>query len=434
MSVEIKWETITSGRDGETLAETIRAFIHQKFQQTPLPRFINSVHVHSFEFGNVAPAIEIKDICDPLPDFYEDDESDEDEEGSDEHSDKRPAGPTARVDQDHLRLLQEQIMQGSKERASKSSFPEISRFEPGLSGSVDHLAGQFPRSSTPGIPGGTSNLNYFHLPIGGPSGIRTPLAAVASGTSMSSGLRHHDQLHQLGQPFQPSGLGEAAQRTADWRNSHSRSRPSTSSSIASPPDLEIPYGPRSPERDSGTFLNAVKVSDDLDTDHPLHTPPLAAQQSQPSDIQVVARVRYSGNVKMLLTAEILLDYPMPSFVGIPLKLSITGVTFDGTAILAYIRKKMHFCFLSPEDANAFAGEQSAEASEDAPSPSTPSHHHSSLSTSLLREIHVESEIGRKENGKQVLKNVGKVEKFVLEQVRRIFEEELVFPSFWTFLV
>jgi hypothetical protein len=27
-----------------------------------------------------------------------------------------------------------------------------------------------------------------------------------------------------------------------------------------------------------------------------------------------------------------------------------------------------------------------------------------------------------------------VERFVLEQVRRIFEEEFVYPSFWTFLV
>lgn len=53
---------------------------------------------------------------------------------------------------------------------------------------------------------------------------------------------------------------------------------------------------------------------------------------------------------------------------------------------------------------------------------------------LLREIRVDSEIGRKEDGKQVLKNVGKVERFVLAQVRRIFEEELVFPSFWTFLI
>jgi distribution and morphology protein 12 len=27
-----------------------------------------------------------------------------------------------------------------------------------------------------------------------------------------------------------------------------------------------------------------------------------------------------------------------------------------------------------------------------------------------------------------------VESFVLEQVRRIFEDEFVYPSFWTFLV
>ncbi|KAI5302932.1 Mitochondrial distribution and morphology protein 12, partial [Ascosphaera atra] len=54
--------------------------------------------------------------------------------------------------------------------------------------------------------------------------------------------------------------------------------------------------------------------------------------------------------------------------------------------------------------------------------------------SLLRHIQVESEIGRQEDGKQVLKNVGKVEKFVVEQVRRIFDEEFVYPSFWTFLV
>ncbi|KAL2165392.1 hypothetical protein VTH06DRAFT_690, partial [Thermothelomyces fergusii] len=53
---------------------------------------------------------------------------------------------------------------------------------------------------------------------------------------------------------------------------------------------------------------------------------------------------------------------------------------------------------------------------------------------LLQEIRVESEIGQRESGKQSLKNVGKVERFVLEQVRRIFEEEFVYPSYWTFLV
>jgi len=114
---------------------------------------------------------------------------------------------------------------------------------------------------------------------------------------------------------------------------------------------------------------------------------------------------------------------MPSFVGIPVKLNITGLSFDGVAVLAYIRKRAHFCFLSPEDAYAAIG---AEGEAD---------HHSGMKMGgLLHEIKVESEIGQRENGKQVLKNVGKVEKFVLEQVRRIFEDEFVYPSFWTFLV
>ena len=53
---------------------------------------------------------------------------------------------------------------------------------------------------------------------------------------------------------------------------------------------------------------------------------------------------------------------------------------------------------------------------------------------LLEDIKIESEMGQTEGGKQVLKNVGKIEKFILEQVQRIFEDEFVYPSFWTFLV
>ena len=53
---------------------------------------------------------------------------------------------------------------------------------------------------------------------------------------------------------------------------------------------------------------------------------------------------------------------------------------------------------------------------------------------LLRDIRVESEIGRQAEGRQALRNESKVEGLVLEQVRRIFDDEVVWPSFWTFLV
>ncbi|KAF3057255.1 Mitochondrial distribution and morphology protein 12 [Daldinia childiae] len=153
------------------------------------------------------------------------------------------------------------------------------------------------------------------------------------------------------------------------------------------------------------------------------------------DLQAVFRIKYAGDVKLMLTAEILLDYPMPSFVGIPVKLNITGLTFDGVGVVAYIRKRVHFCFLSPEDALAAVGQDDDNGGDgDEQGTGTTSGARKGRLGSLLQEVRVESEIGQREGTKQSLKNVGKVEKFVLEQVRRIFEEEFVYPSFWTFLV
>ena len=44
---------------------------------------------------------------------------------------------------------------------------------------------------------------------------------------------------------------------------------------------------------------------------------------------------------------------------------------------------------------------------------------------ILKSAVVESEVGQ--NDKHVLKNVGKVEKFVLEVARKTLESEIVFP-------
>ena len=113
------------------------------------------------------------------------------------------------------------------------------------------------------------------------------------------------------------------------------------------------------------------------------------------------------------------------------------------ALLAYLRRRaqnqtqkkdvVHFCFLGREDAGAVVGAGSGARDADG-GLGGDAEGGGERGGGLLKEIRVESEIGRQEGGKQVLKNVGKVEKFVLEQVRRIFEEEFVWPSFWTFLV
>lgn len=413
MSIDLNWESVTTGPDGIALAETIRSFIHERFQTVTLPRFIKSVKVHAFEFGSVAPEIELKDICDPLADFYEEDD---DEPGPDDDEGEDEVGGRSASTTPEARTLRERRRTDREARSSGSPHPKSSAVyvDTPLTGprSLQPEQGSpFFSPRTPGISGGTSNLNYFHSHIAsGLSGTQTPLAAVAGAhlphgwpdySAQSTGHRFSHHHSASGSSMSPPSSGEAAHQT------HERGSVST----FSPADTR-------PPTQEGLLDEAVE------DDH--SSPPRRFREPRVEDLQTVFRVRYSGDIRLSLTAEILLDYPMPSFVGIPLKLNITGLSFDGVAVLAYIRKKAHFCFLSHEDALNAIGPEDLD---------DPAGNPNGLKMGgLLQEIKVESEIGQRENGKQVLKNVGKVEKFVLEQVRRIFEDEFVYPSFWTFLV
>lgn len=432
MSIDINWDTITGGTEGSTRAEKIRAFIHDRFQQVTLPRFIRSVHVHSFDFGSVPPEIEIKDICDPLPDFYEDDEDYPDEEGSEpaEHEAsqadnklRESSDPSSRPPRDdHLKERGREMadLDGlhSDHARVRPAQPRTRPTTKRASLAPNEIGSPFfPGALTPGIPGGTSNMNYFHLPLSaGLSGATTPLAAVA-GAQLHSWL---DSPH--GRPATP----------ANMRLRHATSINSLTLTPQSHPDPSSRPSSRHQHDD-------YTGSDDSASQHSYARTPSASphhmHEKSPDDIQVVTHVQYSGDIKMSLTAEILLDYPMPSFVGIPLKLNITGLTFDGVAILAYIKKRAHFCFLSPDDADALVGGDTGFNGLQTDSQGqNPRPVQRPKIGGLLEHIKVESEIGGQGSGKQVLKNVGKVESFVLEQVRRIFEDEFVYPSFWTFLV
>jgi distribution and morphology protein 12 len=436
MSIDINWDTLTGGADGAARAESIRAFIHDKFQQVTLPKFIRSVHVHSFDFGSASPEIEIKDICEPLPDFYEEDEDypDDDEDDDDEEaglgSDPRNLNNSVneQLRERHPRDTGRNALHAKDQTPSQSRLPpthasrNLSTNRAFLAPN-DQLASPFmPRVLTPGIPGGTSNINYFHLPLSaGLSGATTPLAAVA-GAQLQGWLDN-----PYGRPSTPTNM----------RLRHAASFNSLTLTPQSHPDPSS--RPSSRHQHDDERRRSLAESDDASSRHGYDRTPSVSphpmREKSPEDIQVVAHVQYSGDIKMSLTAEILLDYPMQSFVGIPLKLNITGLTFDGVALLAYIKRRAHFCFLSPDDAEAlvgsdtgFAGLQTDSNGENAQPVQRPK------IGGLLENIRVESEIGGQGSGKQVLKNVGKVESFVLEQVRRIFEDEFVYPSFWTFLV
>ncbi|KAI1490715.1 hypothetical protein F5X96DRAFT_634759 [Biscogniauxia mediterranea] len=570
MSIDLNWDTLTGGPDGAVLAEQIRDFIHTKFQSVPLPRFIKSVTVHDFQFGSIPPRIVLKDICDPLPDFYEEEfDEDEDDDGGDdgeEGEDGDPADEAISIEAQASRTNVEEYVPDAIRAAERRRKADLSRrldvggiranghgSRPttpveGYFGHIPpliHTAGlrSAPATPTPGIPGGTSNMHYFQSKLAsGWSGTQTPLAAVAGAQHMNGWL-DASGLHSTSSSPPPSssrysrspGPGQSNNNNNVNNNNNSNKnnssnnnndtrppRPPSLGSISaadfpspSSSSLALPVVPlrekhsvstlaptsagasRPPTRDrhaggksnSNSSTSNLEDEDEDDEEDKYH-------ERRVDDMQAVFRIRYAGDIKLMLTAEILLDYPMPSFVGIPVKLNITGLTFDGVGVVANIRRRVHFCFLSPEDALAAVGDDDDDDDEEDeegqqggngngisgaggyfPPQETTSgrgrqryrdpyqqqrqtppagtganaggeRQPTAATTAgagggrkprgrmggLLQEIRVESEIGQREGAKQSLKNVGKVEKFVLEQVRRIFEEEFVYPSFWTFLV
>lgn len=482
MSIDLNWETLTGGPDGAALAENIRDFIHTKFQSVQLPRFIKSVTVHDFEFGTIPPQVVLKDICDPLPDFYEEnataDEMDEDEDEADGGTDGEPGEdgvPDAIKAAERRRKAEQSRRLGAGGAGGSGSAPSTPAWSLGLGAEPNPFAPHFHAAglrsapgtpadlaspfmglgvSTPGVPGGTSNMHYFPSHFGtGWSGAQTPLAAMAGAQHLNGWLDSSS----------PSGTSHQGNRAPGYGHAQGHRRNTSQSSIsvgdfpasltAAQPLREkhsvSTLAPtsvgtsRPPTRDTGAGGGlAGSAIDEYDDDgsgdgdedgegESLHK----YREPRVEDMQAVFRIKYAGDIKLMLTAEILLDYPMPSFVGIPVKLNITGLSFDGVGVVANIRKRVHFCFLSPEDALAAVGdddddEEEEGAGEQAGAEKRPR----GRLGGLLQEIKVESEIGQREGMKQSLKNVGKVERFVLEQVRRIFEEEFVYPSFWTFLV
>lgn len=139
-------------------------------------------------------------------------------------------------------------------------------------------------------------------------------------------------------------------------------------------------------------------------------PTLLQPPTTPSDpsLQVHLRVSYSGPLSVTLSTSLLINYPSPLFMSLPLKLQLTSLAFSGVFLIAFEgdRRRVHLSLLDPgATGERIAGEKAGSR--------------------LLTNAVVESEVGQAE--KHVLKNVGKVEKFVLDVVRGALESELVFP-------
>lgn len=97
-------------------------------------------------------------------------------------------------------------------------------------------------------------------------------------------------------------------------------------------------------------------------------------------------------------------------MALPLSLTITSIALEATLVVAFEggNRSIHLSLLDPNPGGGGMGTRKESAGN-----------------RILKSAVVESEVGQAD--KHVLKNVGKVEKFVLEVARKTLENEIVFP-------
>ncbi|KAJ8094385.1 Mitochondrial distribution and morphology protein 12 [Marasmius tenuissimus] len=197
---------------------------------------------------------------------------------------------------------------------------------------------------------------------------------------------------------------------------------------------------------------AHQPSQDSDTDS-LATPPEPPQNNNSTNpnLQLHFHVNWQSDLRITLTTSLLINYPSPMFMSLPIKLSVTGLIFNGEIAVAYEgeRSRVHLCIVDELDPYGPAGdrpkrdtppepddvESTTPLDEDSPPPSINVSRPGKplpIGQRLLPSIFIESEIGQAD--KHVLKNVTRVERFIQDVIRKTVEEELVFPNFHTLVM
>ncbi|KAH8925405.1 hypothetical protein BT69DRAFT_1129425 [Atractiella rhizophila] len=170
----------------------------------------------------------------------------------------------------------------------------------------------------------------------------------------------------------------------------------------------------------------------------------------PISLQMHLSFHFHGPISLSLKTSVILNHPSPFFISLPVTLSVRAISIVCEILVAFEgpKRRVNISLLALKDED---GE--AETEEGIPSRegytfgSSAGDGEERMAEQILREIVVDSEIGSgmgepsglgssvgasgREQSGSVLRNVGKIEKFVLEVARKALESELCYPNFHT---
>jgi distribution and morphology protein 12 len=296
MSLDIDWKKLDS-----ELAGHVQQFLNKHFQAITKPSFIGDIEVTNFQWGNEAPHIEITNITDPFPEFYEQDDTN---------------------DSTNINNDTPSVVSGVNHATTVSASSRASPAPPSL---------QSP-TMTPSEFFVDDNVGYHHARLS----LNTPLSQQQRFNLMHS--FHRSPFVAPQHPFS-NGLYFGSPPTVVTSPSGWNSRPS---SVV--------------EEDWIDDEDINRVSDPSSIPAS-HTSSLLNQKSTEMDFQVHMLISYKGDMSMTVVTELRMNYPSVMFMSLPIHLCVRSVEFEATAVVAYIQSMNRVCvsMLEPEEDSTLSG-------------------------------------------------------------------------------
>jgi len=167
---------------------------------------------------------------------------------------------------------------------------------------------------------------------------------------------------------------------------------------------------------------------DWTTENPSEAKVSATMSQSWPPLQMHFRLSYNSDLRLTMTTSLLINYPSPLFLSLPIKLHLTSVILNAEVVIAYEsvtgKRRLHFCLMDDSETSMRPSPSAEHLGAVQPMEKPPA-----VGLRILPQIIIESEIG--DADKHALKNVSRVERFILDALRTLVVDELVFPNFQT---
>ena len=277
-----------------SLASHVVDLLNRQLDSAERPSFIGPVQVVALDFGSNAPDVELIDLRDIYRDFLED-------EDEDEH---HPVKVTEGGDDDD-------DYEWVSRRAGVRQDPTP------IGGSRQHYLPSHVRSRCHGTSG--DHISPSMDPW--TSGLTRPPSFSTYGMQSFSSASNEIPFYRSPSPATPF--------------------------VMMPSPLHGHHTEHTPQTEPESSLDEAIPPPALTTE-PLNPYP---------NLQLHLHVNWQSNIRISIQTSLLINYPSPMFMSLPIRLSITGLVFNGELAVAYEgrRKRVHLCILDDLDPYGPAG-------------------------------------------------------------------------------